>query len=538
MDALGEGTFGQVVKCRKKDGSLCAAKVIKNKPAYFIQGLIEVKILSKLNSTLDPQDKFHIVRMIDYFVFRNHLVIIFELLSLNIFELIKRNGMQGFSIPLIRSFTKQILEALCVLEEGNIIHCDMKPENVLLASDSPQIKVIDFGSACFENATIYTYIQSRYYRSPEVLIGLPYGQEIDSWSLGCICAELFIGIPLFPGANEYEQVYRIVQLLGQPPDSLVEQGKIRDKFFVKDTNWRMKTREEYERDQKVTLQPYRAYTNLTCLEDLIYLDRRVPNEEFDTENRAIFVDFLKGLLQIDPNKRWSAKQAIQHPFVQGGNLPFNPTPKQHKTKSVPSGALRGSCPSLLERIRGSQDLSAKAESICYKPAIEELNDDFFRGFAHGRLVQMSQPPMAFQNPFMGMPLMPQAMPQPDITGPRYQRPHSYTGPDRPSSPRIDHPKNKKSKKRKNKSGHSYFEKNQRKPRSSSFNEEHQPKLGKNPIEETKRPRSKDQLIKHQPFDPNNIPPITSSSTPRNPTNPPLPNQSYLDKVKREASNKQ
>ena len=247
QDSLGEGTFGQVVKCKTANGDVYAAKIIKNKPAYYIQGLIEVKILSKLNKNLDPHDANHIVRMIDYFVFRNHLVIIFELLSFNIYELLRKNGMRGFSLPLILSFTKQILEALCVLEKGNIIHCDMKPENLLLVNDRAEIKVIDLGSACFENATIYTYIQSRYYRSPEVLIGLPYGSEIDSWSLGCICAELFIGIPLFPGSNEYDQLYRIVQLLGLPPQTLIHEGKFRDKFFILEASslYRLKTREEY-----------------------------------------------------------------------------------------------------------------------------------------------------------------------------------------------------------------------------------------------------------------------------------------------------
>jgi serine/threonine protein kinase len=246
LDTLGEGTFGQVVKCKNTKGNTCAAKVIKNKPAYYIQGLIEVKILSKLNKELDPNDTNHIVRMKDYFVFRNHLIIIFELLSINIYELLRKNGMRGFSLSLIRTFTKQMLEALCVMEKANIIHCDMKPENVLLINERPEIKVIDLGSACFENATIYTYIQSRYYRSPEVLIGLPYGSEIDSWSLGCICAELFIGIPLFPGANEYDQLYRIIQLLGPPPHSMVSEGRSKDKYFCNEGEiYRLKTREEY-----------------------------------------------------------------------------------------------------------------------------------------------------------------------------------------------------------------------------------------------------------------------------------------------------
>lgn len=79
---------------------------------------------------------------------------------------------------------------------------------------SPDIKVIDFGSACHEKQTVYTYIQSRFYRSPEVLLGLPYSTSIDMWSLGCICVELFLGLPLFPGTSEFNQITRIVEMLG------------------------------------------------------------------------------------------------------------------------------------------------------------------------------------------------------------------------------------------------------------------------------------------------------------------------------------
>jgi len=80
--------------------------------------------------------------------------------------------------------------------------------------DSPDIKLIDFGSACYEGQTIYSYIQSRFYRSPEVLLGLPYSGAIDMWSLGCIAAELFLGLPLFPGVSEFNQISRIIEACG------------------------------------------------------------------------------------------------------------------------------------------------------------------------------------------------------------------------------------------------------------------------------------------------------------------------------------
>jgi dual specificity tyrosine-phosphorylation-regulated kinase 2/3/4 len=74
------------------------------------------------------------------------------------------------------------------------VHCDLKPENILLKGPTKStIKLIDFGSSCFENERLYTYIQSRFYRSPEVILGMPYGMPIDMWSFGCILAELYSG---------------------------------------------------------------------------------------------------------------------------------------------------------------------------------------------------------------------------------------------------------------------------------------------------------------------------------------------------------
>lgn len=105
------------------------------------------------------------------------------------------------------------------------------PGPALTANCTMQIKVIDLGSACFENHAVYTYIQSRFYRSPEVLLRLPFGCPIDVWSLGCIGAELFLGLPLWPGTSEYNQISKIVDSLGMPPKHMLDQGKWTSKFF-------------------------------------------------------------------------------------------------------------------------------------------------------------------------------------------------------------------------------------------------------------------------------------------------------------------
>lgn len=110
-------------------------------------------------------------------------------------------------------------------------------ENVLLKQrGSCSIKVIDFGSSCYSHQRVYTYIQSRFYRSPEVILGLPYGTAIDMWSLGCILAELYSGYPLFPGENEIEQLACIMELLGRPPEQLISHASRRRLFFGEKRN--------------------------------------------------------------------------------------------------------------------------------------------------------------------------------------------------------------------------------------------------------------------------------------------------------------
>ena len=141
--------------------------------------------------------------------------------------------------------------------------------------ESPIIKIIDFGSACDERQTVYTYIQSRFYRSPEVLLGLPYSAAIDMWSLGCIVVELFLGLPLFPGSSEYNQVARITEMLGLPPTWMLEMGKQSGEFFEKTTDefgrrtYRLKSMEQYSREHGTKEQPSKKYFSATTLPDIV-----------------------------------------------------------------------------------------------------------------------------------------------------------------------------------------------------------------------------------------------------------------------------
>ena len=150
-------------------------------------------------------------------MYRNHQCLVFEMLSLNLYEFLKNTDFSGVSLNLLRKFAKQILKALSYLAtpEVDIIHCDLKPENILLCTPKRSaIKVIDFGSSCRSNKPMYSYIQSRFYRSPEVMLGLPYSTAIDIWSLGCILVEMHTGEPLFSGSDQVDQMQKIVKVSG------------------------------------------------------------------------------------------------------------------------------------------------------------------------------------------------------------------------------------------------------------------------------------------------------------------------------------
>jgi serine/threonine protein kinase len=183
-------------------------------------------------------DKVHILKLYDYFYHKEHLFIVTEILKDNLYEfykhIIDKNLEPYFTMKRLQSISRQILQGLEYLHSLKIIHCDLKPENVLIKSISKaEVKIIDFGSSCFIHDHLSNYMQSRSYRAPEVILGLSYDYKIDIWSVGCIIAELYTGNVLFQNDSIQSYLAKILGICGPFPEYMFN-GKSSHDYFTKE----------------------------------------------------------------------------------------------------------------------------------------------------------------------------------------------------------------------------------------------------------------------------------------------------------------
>jgi dual specificity tyrosine-phosphorylation-regulated kinase 2/3/4 len=291
--ALGNGTFGQVALCYDhKENCQVAIKIFNSQRNYAEAGKIEAKLLSEINAT-DVEDVCCVIRTLSQFEFRGHFCIVLELLGTSLYQMIEANEFKGIHPNLVKRIAHQIILALKCIHDLGIIHCDIKPDNVMLThGKKTQLKLIDFSSACRSNEIVNDYVQSRYYRAPEIIFNADYSSKIDIWSLGCVVVELVTGKVMFPAQDESELFKMIIDVIGLPNKRFVRLGRRKHKYVDKLGRFKIKT------------EP--------CSKKI---------EDILAGSDDNLISFVKSCLAWNPEDRITANAALLHPwFIASGKL--------------------------------------------------------------------------------------------------------------------------------------------------------------------------------------------------------------------------
>ncbi|CAH8640104.1 unnamed protein product [Heterobilharzia americana] len=310
----GHGVFSNVVRARDSArGNLeVAIKIIRNNDVMHKSGLKELEVLKKLNDA-DPQDRFHCLRLYRHFFHKNHLCMVFELMSLNLREVLKKYGRNiGLHIAAIRSYTQQLLLALKLMRKCGILHADIKPDNILVNESKILLKLSDFGSAStIQDNDITPYLVSRFYRAPEIILGVPYDYNVDLWSTSVTLFELHTGQIMFPGKTNNEMLRLMMEVKGRIPGRVIRRGMFRTQHFDEQCNFLYHEVDKVTQKEKTTvvrnLQPTRD-----LMTDLIG-QSKLSEPIFRKVTQ--FRDLLEKALMLDPTRRISLNEALQHPFI-------------------------------------------------------------------------------------------------------------------------------------------------------------------------------------------------------------------------------
>ncbi|XP_051916124.1 homeodomain-interacting protein kinase 3-like [Hippocampus zosterae] len=311
-DVLGEGTFGVVVKCRNTEtNAMVAIKVFKNQQNSVNNAKEEICVLKQLWG-LDP-DECNIVRWEGFFFHKENICLNFELLDQNLREFMQHHC--ALSIQQVRPVVHQLATALSHMSGMGLVHADVKPENIMVVDRRRRplrVKLADFGLA--KNVSDIApgdCVQTLWYRAPEVILGIPFNETVDVWSLGLVAVELAAGQPLYPGRTEYDVLNLVANTQGQPADYVLDRGKEVAQYFDEECDgvrrWKLKSPEQFAKETGCQPKGGRSLP-LNSLDDL-KLDAAGQRR-----GERLFVRLVKKMLDLDPNLRLDSQKVLLHPF--------------------------------------------------------------------------------------------------------------------------------------------------------------------------------------------------------------------------------
>ena len=345
LGVVGEGAYGIVYKCiNKETKEIVAIKKFKESEDEIVQKTMkrELTMLKKVSNK-------NIVEFKEAYLHKKNLFLVFEFVDRNLLEVLEQYP-NGLDPELIKYFVFQMIKACQYLHNKNIIHRDIKPENLLIDNKN-NLKVCDFGFArdielneYNNNKEIMTdYVATRWYRAPELLItGGIYGPAVDYWAIGCIMGELVDGNPLFPGDNEIDQVDCIQKILGNLPEYLIEMY--------------------YE-------NPVYNQNELKMVDEPEGLESRYGEKLSEDA-----IDFMKGLLELDYNKRLNKDNIFEHKYFKGYKY-LNNYDDDNNNKNNENNEFEDEKIRIMKKIKSNNvNNSKKKDSFIYNKSLDQKLD--------------------------------------------------------------------------------------------------------------------------------------------------------------------
>ena len=342
IKGLGRGVFANVAQAEEISGDanprIVAIKMIRRNDLMRRASQKEVDFLRKVNEA-DPQDKRHIIRLLGSFDHKGHLCIVFEHMSKNLRDLLKEetNG-HGLTLSAVRIYARQMFLGLQHLQDCQVIHLDLKPDNVLVSADKKTIKLADFGTAVDkrDNFDRTEYLVSRFYRAPEIILGMDVGHPVDVWAVGCTIYELWTGKILFTGRSNNQMIKSFMDCLGWPSEKLLKKGLVVNilenfelgpplKFISREVDQYNKLSVRKIEQQKKVNRDMKTRVHEAA--------RNISNGGPSVSELNDLADLLGASLHMNVDKRISPKEALAHKFFAAkSTVPKNPTFKSAVVK--------------------------------------------------------------------------------------------------------------------------------------------------------------------------------------------------------------